>query len=71
MAAAQTANWPLSDDLSNALAADNRAEEAGMHPDERKTCWTHQCWADDCADHPMHTDPHGSVIRQALRAAAS
>lgn len=71
MAAANTAAWPISDDLDTALARDNRREAAGMHPDERETCWTHQSWAEDCADHLMHTDPHGYVMRQALRTVTS
>lgn len=60
----------LPDELADALVADNRAEDAGMHADERRTCWAHQGWAVDCADHPMHTDPHGFTIRQALRSAS-
>ena len=58
------------DELAAALAEDNRLEDAGMHADERRTCWTHQGWADDCAFHPMHVDPHGYTIRQALRSAS-
>ena len=58
------------DELAAALAEDNRLEDAGMHADERRTCWTHQGWADDCAFHPMHADPHGYTIRQALRSAS-
>lgn len=40
-----------------ALAREDELEDAGMHADDRTTCWTHQCWAEDCADHPMHTNP--------------
>jgi hypothetical protein len=71
MSAAQTAGWPLSDDLSAALSADNRREDAGMHADERSTCWAHQCWAEDCADHPMHTDPHSWILQHASRLVTS
>ncbi|MFJ9459166.1 hypothetical protein ACIRST_29275 [Kitasatospora sp. NPDC101447] len=47
----------MDQELATALAADNAAEDAGMHPDDRRTCWTHQCWAEDCAGRPTHTDP--------------
>ncbi|MER5350606.1 hypothetical protein ABT093_09770 [Kitasatospora sp. NPDC002551] len=43
--------------LAAALDRDDAAEDAGMHPDNRETCHTHQCWAHECADHPMHTRP--------------
>ncbi|MER7773195.1 hypothetical protein [Kitasatospora sp. NPDC096140] len=43
--------------LAAAIEEDDRREDAGMHPDDRRTCWTHQCWAEDCADRRMHTDP--------------
>lgn len=36
--------------LAAAIERDNRLEDAGMHPDDRATCHTHQSWADDCAD---------------------
>ena len=47
----------MNQELADAIRADNEAEDAGMHGDERKTCWTHQCWASECAGHPMHTNP--------------
>ncbi|MBB4920903.1 hypothetical protein [Streptosporangium saharense] len=36
-------------DLAEALRRDDLAEEAGMHANDRVTCWTHQCWAEECA----------------------
>lgn len=45
--------------LAAALAADDAAEDAGMHADDRTTCYTHQSWAKDCSEHPMHKDPIG------------
>lgn len=32
--------------LAAALAKDDAAEEAGMHGDDRSTCWQCQSWAD-------------------------
>ncbi len=49
--------------LAAALAADDRAEDAGMHPDDRSTCHTHQSWFEDCKDSPVHNDPIGHAIR--------
>ncbi|MGW2371695.1 hypothetical protein [Kitasatospora sp. NPDC001683] len=43
--------------LAAALKRDDDAEDAGMHPDERNTCWTHQCWASECENDPFHTRP--------------
>ncbi|MCX4669973.1 hypothetical protein OG453_25340 [Streptomyces sp. NBC_01381] len=43
--------------LAAAIERENELEERGMHGDDRKTCWTHQEWAEDCADAPMHTHP--------------
>lgn len=43
--------------LAAAIERDNQREDAGMHGDDRQTCWTHQSWAKDCADDPMHTNP--------------
>ncbi|MCZ7430128.1 hypothetical protein [Streptomyces sp. WMMC1477] len=58
-------------DLPTVLAAEDAAEEAGgLNADHRVTCHTHQSWASACADHPLHTDPHGTVLRSALRAVA-
>jgi len=47
--------------LAAAIERDNELEDAGMHGDERRTCWTHQCWAADCETDPIHTSP--SVAR--------
>jgi hypothetical protein len=41
--------------MDRSLAAALAAEDRGMHADDRATCHTHRCWAEDCADHPMHT----------------
>lgn len=49
--------------LAEALAKEDKAEDAGMDPDERTTCYTHQSWATDCEDKPMHADPHGYILR--------
>jgi hypothetical protein len=38
-------------DLAAALAADDAAEDRGMHADDRRTCWQCQSWADH-AHHP-------------------
>jgi hypothetical protein len=40
----------LSQKLYDAIQRDNQKEDAGMHGDDRQTCWTHQSWADDCDD---------------------
>ncbi|MBB1254630.1 hypothetical protein H3146_14850 [Streptomyces sp. OF3] len=59
-------------DLPTALAGEDAAEESGdLSADHRVTCHIHQSWASACADHPLHTDPHGTVLRSALRAVAS
>ncbi|MEV7720823.1 MULTISPECIES: hypothetical protein [unclassified Streptomyces] len=36
--------------LAAAIQRDNELEDAGMHSDDRRTCWTHQSWAEDCED---------------------
>lgn len=40
----------LSQNLYKAIERDNEREGAGMHADDRKTCWSHQSWAEDCDD---------------------
>jgi hypothetical protein len=36
--------------LAAAIQRDNEREEAGMHADDRATCYMHRCWASDCED---------------------
>jgi hypothetical protein len=36
--------------LKDAIERDNKKEDAGMHGDDRATCWAHKCWASDCED---------------------
>lgn len=43
----------LSQKLYDAIERDNQREEAGMHADDRTTCWPHQSRAEDCED--QHT----------------
>jgi hypothetical protein len=43
----------LSQKVYDAIERDNRREAAGMHADDRTTCWAHQSMADDCED--QHT----------------
>jgi hypothetical protein len=43
---------PVAPDLAAALQADDDAEDSGMHPDHRVTCWTCQDWAS-----PEHAQP--------------
>lgn len=39
--------------LAAAIDRDNQREDAGMHGDDRDTCYRHQTWATDCED--QHT----------------
>ncbi|MEV8638798.1 hypothetical protein AB0395_44800 [Streptosporangium sp. NPDC051023] len=43
--------------LAAAIEHDNAREATGMHGDDRRTCWTHQGWASDCENDPLHTSP--------------
>ncbi|MFF4493391.1 hypothetical protein [Streptomyces sp. NPDC001546] len=43
--------------LAAAIERDNALEDAGLHGDDRATCWTHQGWAVDCETDPAHTHP--------------
>lgn len=36
--------------LRAALDRDDALEDRGMHADDRRTCHTHQSWAEDCED---------------------
>lgn len=47
----------MTPELAAALAADSAMENAGGDPDERKTCYTHQCWWGDCIASPSHANP--------------
>ncbi|WP_019061455.1 hypothetical protein [Streptomyces prunicolor] len=40
----------MTSSLALAIAYEDALEEAGMHADERTTCYTHQTWAVECAD---------------------
>ncbi|WP_331726504.1 hypothetical protein [Streptomyces sp. NBC_00280] len=40
----------MSRDLAAVLVRDDRLEDAGLHADDRVTCYAHQTWAQDCAD---------------------
>lgn len=44
----------MTEELAAALQVDDEAEQAGMHPDRRATCWTHQAWAVDCEPDHQH-----------------
>ncbi|MFC9240897.1 hypothetical protein ACFTZK_31230 [Streptomyces decoyicus] len=38
----------ISKKLAAALKRDDEREDAGMHADDRVTCYSHQSWAEDC-----------------------
>lgn len=40
--------------LAAALSAEDAAEEQGMDPLERTTCWTHRRWLHHCVSSPLH-----------------
>lgn len=50
--------------LAAALERDNQLEDAGMHGDDRKTCYAHQGWADDC-DGQHRTPTAGALLAEA------
>ncbi|MFE4399098.1 MULTISPECIES: hypothetical protein [Streptomycetaceae] len=55
----------ISKKLAAALARDNDKEDAGMHADDRETCFTHQAWAGDCES--RHVRPTAeSILFEAL-----
>lgn len=42
-------------ELASVLAAEDAAEDVGaLDGDDRRTCFTHRCWVEACADLPMH-----------------
>ncbi|MER0477071.1 hypothetical protein ABR737_01630 [Streptomyces sp. Edi2] len=55
----------MSKELAAAIERDDLLEGAGMHPDDRKTCWTHQTWAADCEDRHMRPTA-GRLLAEAL-----
>jgi hypothetical protein len=40
--------------LAAALSTEDAAEEQGMDPLERTTCWTHRRWLHHCVSSPLH-----------------
>lgn len=50
----------MSKKLRDAIERDNRREDAGMHADDRDTCYTHQSWAADCES--SHRQPTASSL---------
>jgi hypothetical protein len=40
--------------LAAALSTEDAAEERGMDPLERTTCWTHRRWLHHCVSSPLH-----------------
>ncbi|WP_331726172.1 hypothetical protein [Streptomyces sp. NBC_01276] len=55
----------MTDNLTQALAADDADEDAGMHPDDRTACHTHQAWAHDCSG--RHVQPTAGQLLAAAR----
>ncbi|MEU5421106.1 hypothetical protein [Streptomyces sp. NPDC020667] len=51
--------------LAAAIARDDRLEDAGMHADDRQTCYRHRSWADECADRHAPLTA-GRVLAEAL-----
>jgi hypothetical protein len=47
--------------LRKQLVADDKAEDRGMHPDDRETCYTHKTWSENCADKEFHTNPFARI----------
>ncbi|MFJ9408923.1 hypothetical protein [Streptomyces sp. NPDC101393] len=53
----------LTKKLAAALKRDDEREEAGMHADDRVTCYSHQSWAEDCEG--RHRKPSaGSLLAE-------
>ncbi|WP_284748700.1 hypothetical protein [Amycolatopsis sp. RTGN1] len=40
--------------LAAILAAEDTAEEHGLNPHTRSTCYVHRCWAHQCVGSPLH-----------------
>lgn len=57
----------MTNSLARGIAREDALEEAGMHADERTTCYTHQTWAVECAD--QHVPPTAGRVLAALREA--
>lgn len=50
--------------LAAAITRDNQREDAGMHADDRVTCYSHQSWAADCEN--QHRRPTaGQLLAEA------
>jgi len=41
---------PVDAELAAAIERDNEQADAGLHGDDRATCWAHTAWAKDCED---------------------
>lgn len=55
----------MSKKLAAAIDRDNAREDAGMHADDRNTCYTHQTWADACDN--QHRQPTaGQLLAEAI-----
>lgn len=56
--------------LARTIAREDALEDAGMHADERITCYTHQAWAVECADQhlPLTAGRVLTALREADRA---
>jgi hypothetical protein len=44
-------------ELAAQLAADDKAEDQGLHGDDRQTCGVHRSWLTDCISDPSHSNP--------------
>ncbi|MEV6872047.1 hypothetical protein [Amycolatopsis sp. NPDC051128] len=40
--------------LAAILAAEDTAEEYGLSPHTRSTCYVHRCWVHECVGDPLH-----------------
>lgn len=55
----------LSKKLAAAIERDNAREDAGMHADDRDTCYQHQSWAADC-EGTHRTPTAGELLAEAI-----